>query len=96
MQNRYAESFNSRLRDEFLVLEVFENLTAAKNLTDAKTLPRMHHANYNEHRPHSSLDYLTPAEFARQYSASIACDPSTEHCRKNDESNVKLKQPTLS
>ena len=22
---------------------------------------------YNDYRPHSSLDYLTPAEFARQY-----------------------------
>ncbi|MCP4082743.1 MAG: transposase family protein [Planctomycetaceae bacterium] len=51
-QNGYAESFNNRLRDEFLALEVFENLTAAKTLT------RMYRANYNEHRPHSSLDYL--------------------------------------
>ncbi len=86
-QNGYAESFNSRLRAESLALEVFENLTAAK---------RMYHANYNEHRPHSSLDYLPPAESARQYSASVACAPSTEHCRKNDESNVELNQPVLS
>ena len=29
-ENGYAESFHSRLRDEFLALEVFESLSAAK------------------------------------------------------------------
>lgn len=89
-QNGYAESFNSRCRDEFLALEVFDNLTAAKTLT------KTYRANYNEHRPHSSLNYMTPAEFARQCSVSVACAPSTEHCRKNDESNVEFNQPVLS
>jgi putative transposase len=32
-ENGYAESFHSRLRDEFLALEVFESLSAAKRLT---------------------------------------------------------------
>ncbi|MCP4774428.1 MAG: transposase, partial [Planctomycetaceae bacterium] len=66
------------------------------NLTAAKTLTRMYRDNYNEHRLHSSLDYLTPAEFTRQYSASVACAPSTEHFRKNDEANVELNLPVLS
>ena len=29
-ENGYAESFHSRLRDEFLAIEVFENLAAAR------------------------------------------------------------------
>ena len=89
-ENGYAESFNSRFRDEFLALEEFENLAAAKVLT------RMHQANYNQDRPHSSLDYMTPAEFARQCSVSVAGAPETEHCRKNDETNVNSNQPVLS
>ncbi|MCP4478199.1 MAG: transposase [Planctomycetaceae bacterium] len=89
-KNGYAESFNSRPLDGFLAFEEFENLTAAKTLT------RMYRDNYNEHRLHSSLDYLTPAEFTRQYSASVACAPSTEHFRKNDEANVELNLPVLS
>ena len=89
-ENGYAESFNSRFRDEFLALEEFENLAVAKVLT------QMHQANYNEDRPHSSLDYMPPAEFARQCSVSVAGAPETEHCRKNDETNINSNQPVLS
>lgn len=57
-ENGYAESFHSRLRDEFLAAEVFESLMAARKLTaDWRE-------DYNHHRPHSSLAYQTPAEFA--------------------------------
>lgn len=89
-ENGYCESFNSRFRDEFLAIEEFESLAAAKALT------RMHRANYNNDRPHSSLDYMTPTEFARQCSVSVACAPSTEHCRKNDQSHEEVNQPVLS
>ena len=64
-ENGYAESFHSRLRDEFLALEVFENLPAARLLTSAWK------QDYNHQRPHSSLGYQTPAEF------SAACAAST-------------------
>ena len=74
-ENGFSESFNSRFRDEFLALEEFENLEAAKALT------LIHRTNYNEERPHSSLDYMTPADFARQFSASSACAPEAENCR---------------
>ncbi len=57
-ENGYAESFHSRLRDEFLTVEVFENLAAARTLTAAWR------EDYNHHRPHSSLGYRTPSEFA--------------------------------
>jgi transposase InsO family protein len=48
-ENGYAESFHSRLRDEFLARELFESLTAARRLTTAWK------DDYNHHRPHSSL-----------------------------------------
>jgi transposase InsO family protein len=57
-QNGYAESFNSRLRDELLAVEIFETLTQAKALATHWRLE------YNHRRPHSALDYQTPAGFA--------------------------------
>lgn len=57
-ENGFAESFHSRLRDEFLGCEVFENVQTARALGTAWRVA------YNEKRPHSSLGYLTPAEFS--------------------------------
>ena len=71
-QNGYAESFHSRLRDEFLALEEFENLVAAKKLTAAWQ------EDYNQRRPHSSLGYVTPAEFAARCAASVRATPSLQ------------------
>ena len=56
-ENGYIESFNSRFRDEFLNLELFGSLTEAEVLTER------HRVHYNLDRPHSSLGYLSPAEF---------------------------------
>ena len=57
-ENGYAESFHSRLRDEFLALEVFDSLAAARRLT------ALWKEDYNTARPHSSLGYVAPATFA--------------------------------
>ena len=57
-ENAYSESFNSRFRDEFLDREVFQTLK------EAQVLIEDHRQEYNDHRPHSSLNYLTPAAFA--------------------------------
>ncbi|HOM47037.1 MAG TPA: transposase, partial [Candidatus Hydrogenedentes bacterium] len=57
-QNGYAESFNSRLRDEFLEMNYFTSLREAQQLT--LTWKRY----YNEARPHTSLGNRTPQEFA--------------------------------
>ena len=65
-QNGYAESFHNRLRDEFLSQEEFENLSAARELT------RRWRRDYNEYRPHSSLGYDTPSQFANRWSASAS------------------------
>ena len=57
-QNGYAESFNSRFRDEFLEREEFESQP------QAEALGVLHKEEYNTERPHSSLHYMTPSEFA--------------------------------
>ena len=58
-QNAYAESFNGRLRDECL------NANWFTSLSDARRKIESWRQDYNELRPHSSLNYLPPAEFAR-------------------------------
>jgi len=58
-ENGYIESFNGKLRDELLNLEIFTILTEAKVLID------QWRREYNQIRPHSSLDYRPPAPEAR-------------------------------
>lgn len=57
-QNGATESFNGKFRDECLSLEWFRSRAEAKVVIEAW---RRH---YNAVRPHSSLGYLTPAEFS--------------------------------
>jgi putative transposase len=57
-QNGYAESFHSKLRDEFLDREEFESEA------QARALGALWKEEYNTERPHSSLRYQTPAEFS--------------------------------
>lgn len=60
-ENGYIESFNDKLRDECLNREVF------RNGKEAQTVVEAFRQEYNNYRPHSSLGYLTPVEFARRY-----------------------------
>ena len=53
-ENGYVESFNGKMRDQFLNGEIFYSLLEAKVLIEAW---RRH---YNEVRPHSSLAGRTP------------------------------------
>ena len=59
-QNGTDESFNGKLRDECLSLEWFRTRHEAIPIIE---IWRRH---YNEVRPHSSLDDLTPLEFKRE------------------------------
>jgi putative transposase len=61
-QNAHVESFHGRLREEYLRVSWFQNLFDAR-----RKIANWRH-DYNEQRPHSSLNYLTPAEFAQQTS----------------------------
>ena len=60
-QNAYIESFNGRFRDECLNDHWFTSLAEARIRIAAWR------RDYNEHRPHSALNYQTPAEFAASY-----------------------------
>ena len=57
-QNGRNERFNGTLRDECLNLETFHNGD------HARALIKLFGRSYNERRPHSSLGYQTPMEFA--------------------------------
>jgi transposase InsO family protein len=63
-QNGYAESFHSRFRDEFLNGELF------LSVVDAQVRASVWRRWYNEERPHSSLGYQTPREFAADWQAA--------------------------
>jgi putative transposase len=57
-RNGYIESFNSRVRDECLNINIFWSLAHARVvISDWKY-------EYNHHRPHSALGYQPPAHYA--------------------------------
>jgi putative transposase len=70
VQNAYIESFHGRLRDECLNTTWFQNLWEARRKIGA-----WRHE-YNHERPHSSLAYRTPAEFAATFPFAVN-DPDT-------------------
>ena len=58
-QNAFIESFNGKFRNECLNEHWFSDMEEATREIEAYRIE------YNEERPHSSLDGLTPAEFIR-------------------------------
>ena len=64
VQNAYIESFNSRFRDECLSQHWFASLSHMRSVIDTWR------EDYNEHRPHSALDYLPPAKYAATLKAA--------------------------
>lgn len=73
VQNAHVESFHGRLREECL------NASWFQNLFDARRKIAAWREEYNQERPHSSLGYLTPAQFAHRTTAlrlpSAPCAP---------------------
>jgi len=76
-ENPYIESFNDKFRDECLNMQVFISGRHAEEVVEAWR------KEYNEERPHSSLNYMTPAEFAASCrnssrpTASLRCGNGT-------------------
>lgn len=61
VQNAFIESFNGRIRDECLNESWFKTLEEARKVIEAWRI------DYNRVRPHSSLDNLTPEEYADRH-----------------------------
>lgn len=61
VQNAFIESFNGRLRDEFL------NETLFTSLAQAQAVLEECRRDYNTVRPHSRIGWLTPAAYAEQF-----------------------------
>ena len=84
-QNGVDESFNGTFRDQHLSLQWF------RNRADAKVSIEAWRRHYNEVRPHSSLGYLTPAEFKAKHRAGSIDGgrspalPARADIRKNEE-----------
>jgi hypothetical protein len=57
-ENAYIESFNGRLREEFLNVELFRSMAEVTGKLAAWR------QDFNHRRPHSLIGYLTPLEFA--------------------------------
>lgn len=66
--NAYIESFNGRFREECLSTHWF------LSLDDARTKIEAWRKEYNESRPHMSLNYMTPKEFRMVTSKNNAED----------------------
>ena len=64
MQNGFCESFNGRMRDELLNETLFLCIDHAREKIGAWV------NDYNHRRPHSSLGYATPAEYAANLTAT--------------------------
>ncbi len=60
VDNAFMESFNARLREECLNLNWFRSIEHARRVIEEWRV------DYNETRPHSSLGFLTPKEFAQK------------------------------
>ena len=71
-QNAFIESFNGKFREECLNEHWFYNLEEARMTIENWRVE------YNDFRPHSSLEGLTPDEFIRQHEASLTTQSTTD------------------
>jgi len=61
MQNAFIESFNGKFRDECLNQYWFKSIDEARSIID------IWREEYNNFRPHSSLDMMSPKQFTDKY-----------------------------
>jgi len=65
MQNGYVERFNRSFRQDVLDANLFRNLTEVKVASDE------FEEDYNLHRPHESLEDLSPIDYKIKYANSL-------------------------
>jgi putative transposase len=86
-ENGHIESFHDKLRDELLNREVFGRLL------EARVVIEQWRCEYNQNRPHSSLGYQTPEEFAACCLAAVGATPlPAPGSRQNSKAN-NINQP---
>lgn len=76
-QNGRNERFNGSLRDECLNPETFHNRD------HGRALAKLYGRHYTERRPHSSLGYLTPREFAEKWKQATGAVPAAQEGSKS-------------
>ena len=97
-ENGYVESFNGKLRDELLNRELFLSVAEARYVLDEWRL------DYNHRRPHSGLNWQTPATFAAKlnhkpagtFPAATLADPPVRATPFPPAQPVHQYQPILS
>ena len=65
VENAYAESFNGKLRDECLNQNQFVVIAEASVILEA------YQKEFNEERPHGSLNGLSPKQFAQRHTTML-------------------------
>src|SRR6516164_11499647 len=88
MQNAFAESFIARLRDELL------NETLFRSLAHARAVLAAWRADYNHERPHSRLDWMSPAS-TPQHGSPLRCARPTAPLRGPPPSPPNRASPTV-
>ena len=94
-ENAYVESFNSRVRDELLAVEVFSCLT------EVKVMVEDFREDYNRRRPHRAHGMMTPAAFAEGWrtahqAARVSAGLHSPYglASSDADANPNLKLPT--
>jgi len=86
-QNAYGESFNGKLRDECLNMELFATVREARHII------RRWRDYYNNERLHSSLGYLPPHEFTEQWHRQNSHTASLTLCGLMGRESKKAAEP---
>lgn len=84
-ENGYVESFNGTLRDDVLNRELFYSVKEAEVIVEEWRLE------YNNHRPHSSLGYMTPAAYAASCNLPGSAALRLANCRAKNVGNSLIK-----
>jgi len=87
-QNGFVESFHGRLRDECL------NREQIWTLTEARVVIEDFRREYNHHRPHSKLGYLSPKRFAATTHRAPSSAPVALRAPYADDGQHKPNQIT--
>ena len=85
-QNGLNERFNGTLRNECLNMETFESRDHARMIC------KVYGRQYNTMRPHSSLGYLTPAEFAARWKEKNA-EENKDGCAGGERLRLPHRAP---